>query len=47
MEKYGHDYNLYLVPVPYDTPYDITFYQTRVKGTQWLGYFEVNKGESK
>lgn len=43
MEKYNHSYNLYLVPVPHDTPYEINFYQPQVEGTQWLGYFEVNK----
>lgn len=43
MDKYGHPYNLYLVPVSHDTPYDINFYQPQVEGTQWLGFFEVNK----
>jgi hypothetical protein len=47
MEKYGYSYNLYLVPVSHDTHYEINFYQPQVEGTQWLGYFEVNKGESK
>jgi len=47
MEKYGNSYNLYLVPVPHDTNYDINMYQPQVEGTQWLGYFEVNQGESK
>lgn len=43
MEKYGHTYNLYLVPVPHDTPYDINMFQPQVEGTQWLGCFEVKK----
>ena len=47
MEKYNQSYNLYLVPVPHDTPYEINFYQPQVEGTQWLGYFEVNQGEVK
>ena len=46
MEKYGNSYNLYLVPVPHDTPYDINMYQPQVEGTQWLGFFEVKKGET-
>ena len=44
MDRRGHSYNLYLVPVSHDTPYDIDFYQPQVEGTQWLGFFEV-KGE--
>ena len=43
MQKYGNSYNLYLVPVPHDTPYDINMFQPQVEGTQWLGFFEVNK----
>ena len=40
MERMGRGFNLFLVPVPYDTDYDINFYQPQVEGTQWLGYFE-------
>lgn len=47
MEKYGYAYNLFLVPVAHDTPYEINFHQPQVEGTQWLGYFEVNQGEDK
>lgn len=43
MEKYNHSYNLYLVPVSHDTDYEINWFQPQVEGTQWLGYFEVNK----
>lgn len=43
MDKDGYSYNLFLVPVPHDTPYDINMYQPQVEGTQWLGFFEVNK----
>ena len=43
MEKYGHGYNLFLVPVSHDTDYQIVFYQPQVEGTQWLGYFEVKE----
>ena len=40
MEKLGHGYNLFLVPLPNDAEYEINFYQPQVEGTQWLGYFE-------
>ena len=43
MEKYNNSYNLYLVPVAHDTPYEINFFQPQVEGTQWLGFFEVTK----
>jgi len=43
MEKYNHSYNLYLVPVSHDTDYEINWFQPQVEGTQWLGFFEVNK----
>jgi hypothetical protein len=45
MEKLGHGYNLFLVPLPHDTPYDINFFQPQVEGAQWLGFFEVKKGK--
>ena len=44
MEKDGHVFNLFHVPVSYDTNYDIKMYQPQVEGTVWLGFFE---GESK
>lgn len=40
MEKEGHGFNLFLVPLPYDADYEINFFQPQVDGTQWLGYFE-------
>lgn len=46
MEKDGYGFNLFLVPLPYDADYNISFYQPQVKGAQWLGFFDV-KGESK
>jgi hypothetical protein len=43
MERDGQGYNLFLVPLPHDATYDISFYQPQVEGTQWLGYFEGEK----
>jgi hypothetical protein len=40
MDKEGYTYNLFLVPLPHTTPYEINFYQPQVEGTQWLGTFE-------
>jgi len=37
-EKLG--FNLFLVPVSWDTTYQIKGYQPQVEGAQWLGYFE-------
>jgi hypothetical protein len=45
MDKDGYSYNLFLVPVSHDTPYDINFFQPQVEGTQWLGFFDVKKGK--
>lgn len=39
MEKQGHGYNLFLVPLGHDEAYEIMFYQPQVEGTQWLGFF--------
>lgn len=47
MDEDGLPFNLFLVPVPYDADYEINFYQPQVKGTQWLGFFEVSEGETK
>ena len=41
MEKFGYSYNLFLVPVPHDTNYDIRMFAPQVEGAQWLGYYEV------
>ena len=45
MDGFGNGYNLFLVPVSQDTPYEINFFQPQVEGTQWLGFFEVKKGK--
>ena len=47
MERDGFSYNLFLVPLPHDTDYEIKMYQPQVEGTQWLGYFETKKGKKK
>lgn len=39
MDKEGYPYNLFLVPVPQDTDYEINLYQPQVKGTIWLGTY--------
>ena len=39
MESDGYPYNLFLVPVPWDTEYEIRMYQPQVEGTEWLGFF--------
>ena len=44
MEKEGYPFNLFHVPVAYDTDYEIKFYQPQVEGTVYLGIFQ---GESK
>lgn len=46
MDKFGYGYNLFLVPLPHDEPYEINFFQPQVEGTQWLGFFD-KKGKSK
>ena len=43
MDKDGYAYNLFLVPGKHTDPYEIAMYQPQVKGTQWLGHFEVKK----
>jgi hypothetical protein len=43
MEKEGYPYNLFLVPVAHDAPYEIKTYQPQVDGTQWLGFYEQKK----
>ncbi len=43
MDGFGHGYNLYLVPLPYDADYDINFFQPQVEGAKWLGFFDVKK----
>jgi hypothetical protein len=43
MDKQRHTYNLYLVPVPHDTPYEINFYQPQVEGTMHLDTFTFKR----
>jgi hypothetical protein len=46
MDKFGHGYNLFLVPLPYEDQYEINFFQPQVEGTKWLGFFD-KKGKTK
>ena len=39
MDKEKFTYNLYLVPVPHNTEYEIRWFQPQVEGTQHLGTF--------
>ena len=43
MDKQRNTYNLYLVPIPHDTPYEINFYQPQVKGTMHLDTFTFKR----
>lgn len=43
MDKQRNTYNLYLVPVPHDTPYEINFYQPQVEGTMHLDTFTFKR----
>lgn len=47
MQAEGLTFNLYMVPGPCDASYDISFFQPQVKGTQWLGTFDMKKGARK
>jgi hypothetical protein len=38
MEEEQHGYNLYFVPVPKDSDYEIKMYAPVVDGLIWLGY---------
>ena len=40
MENANYPFNLFYVPAPWDSNYEINFYQPQVEGTQWLGYFK-------
>lgn len=44
MEKEGDPFNLFYVPQPWDSNYEIKMYQPQTEDTLWLGHF---KGESK
>lgn len=39
MDKEKLAYNLFLVPCPHDTAYEINWYQPQVEGTMHLGTF--------
>lgn len=41
MDKDGYSYNLFLVPGKHTDDYEIAMYQPMVKGTQYLGHYEV------
>jgi hypothetical protein len=43
MDKQRNTYNLYLVPIPHDTPYEINFYQPQVEGTMHLDTFTFKR----
>lgn len=43
MDAEGFDYNLFFIPHPHDTPYEIRMYQPQIEGAQWCGMFSPNK----
>ena len=43
MDKERLAYNLYMVPVPHDTEYEINWYQPQVEGTMHLGTFKFKQ----
>ena len=43
MNREGYTYNLYMVPVPYDAPYEIKRYAPQVEGAELLGTFDFNE----
>jgi hypothetical protein len=47
MNKDGHTYNLFSVPVPHTAEYEIKMYQPQVPGAEWLGTFTVPKKGSR
>ena len=47
MNKDGYTYNLFRVPVPHTTDYDINMFQPQVEGTEWLGTFTLPKAKAK
>jgi hypothetical protein len=47
MDKERLAYNLFIVPLPYDTPYEVNFYQPQVEGTMHLETFTFKRGEKK
>jgi hypothetical protein len=47
MNKGRHSYNLFSVPVPHTTEYEINMFQPQVPGAEWLGTFTVPKKGSR
>jgi hypothetical protein len=47
MNKGRHSYNLFIVPVPHTTEYEINMFQPQVPGTEWLGTFTTPKKGSR
>ena len=48
MDSDGYPYNLFFIPHPHDTPYDIKFYQPQIEGAVWVGFFETKeRGKTK
>ena len=45
MDKEKFTYNLYLVPVPHNTEYEIKWFQPQVEGTIHLGTFTFKQGK--
>jgi hypothetical protein len=43
METDGYTFNLFRVPVPHTTDYDINMHQPQVEGAEWLGTFALPK----
>ena len=41
MQKLGHHYHLFYVPLPYNAAYKIESYQPKVEGLVYLGYYTV------
>jgi hypothetical protein len=47
MDKDGYSYNLFSVPVPHTTEYEINMYQPQVAGTEYLGTFTLPKKKAR
>lgn len=47
MDKERLTYNLFLVPVPHTTEYEINWFQPQVEGTMHLGSFIFKQGGKK
>ena len=47
MNKDGYAYNLFSVPVPHTTEYEINLFHPQVKGTEWLGTFQATKRKAR